>query len=768
MKTRHWHRHRLFGGLLLLLLLSLSARPSESVAPAVVSIRVENAFPPGSGEVIITFEVDSADPNAATVDSFKIVNIDNIVGDSELTEWDPSGGGSCTANTLAANDLIAATNGKACFVAGSSPPEHVSSFAYVAVDADDGNDESNAAATVTIVTYNQQDCTDIPDLGSTPSFFAPPTPAVTISLDVLRIHFQIDAAYIRNQSSYLIDFWDFDVTPGTGDHANGVNRTCSNHDAASLSPYEFTEGWLTSPQADFDGDVHASIPDALDNPDYVPYYTTNTVWSVAALSCSQVRFTASIPVSALVRNTQPTDCFYARDSDPAASSTTGLAYAASLYINVVRPRDMEDVDAGYFKTTFIYPFQFSIAETVTDLEATSEEWDFVVNILDFDVVHSGGSEGLTITLRTVIEDPEGIANSANILQSGFSAASYPLKSQRDAAGKQPVLTRVADNGNCAGSLNPCVISWTAVFSELTEVQAGSISNFNLQYTGEFEFQWSTEVGGDILRANFYVDVSAEDPGTDIGEIPVPSAVEFFETQAAMQLVVSQPNGISPSVFSSGEDIWVRHSFLVDDADAKAFEFTLKQAFVCYSMVAGVVPTIAGGNTGCSVDIEGVIEEGRGSRIVLFDEVTLPAGIADVTPANPGEIAKVWDWRQVDFDAGGWESERTVHNGFGIRAQPLVVEDRQQDWYFHIVSGVSQAPLDKRRGEKEEARREEVVHTFVPVKRKRKRKRKQQTEGSTGELGRQLQSVTILPERPESEGGGSGAGRTTGVFELGYL
>ncbi|KAL6061767.1 hypothetical protein QOT17_012663 [Balamuthia mandrillaris] len=729
-------------------LLTLYLTKTLAVAPAVLDVRVENPFPPGSGTVVIVFQVDPEDANAANADTFKIISIGNIQGDSELYAWD-AGTNTCSATALAASDEITVANGKACFVGGATPAEHVSSFTYVAVDADDADDESDTAATVYIYTYDQQDCSGIPDLGSAGSFSAPPAPSVTITLNGLQVQFQVDVAYIRNQSSYMIDFWDFDITPTTGDSADGAGRTCSNHDDANFVA-DFADWWFSSPQADYDSVVHASIPDALDNTDYMPYVTTGTEWAVTAVDCDTVRFTSSIPVSALVRNTEAGDCSYSGDTDPAASAT-GLDYTANLFVNVIRPRDEDDDAAGYYKTTFVFPFTFSIAETVTDLDVISEEWDFEVNILDFDVTHSGGNEGLVFTFRTLIQDPDRVTpvNSPNILQAGFAATNYPLKAARDAASEQPTLTRVGDNGNCAGSTNPCIITWTADFDELTQPQAGGESNFNAQYTGEFEFTWTT-TGGDVLQANIYVDISAEDPDTDLGEIPVPSAIEFFETQAAMQLVDTNPTGMNPAVFSSGEDIWVRHSFLVDDADVQAFEFTLKQAFVCYSMVPGVSPSIAGAGTGCAADIDGVTEVGRGSRIVLFDETTLPGGIPD-TAAGAGVLAKNWDWRQVDFDAANWENGQTVHNGFGIRAQPLVIDDEQRDWYFHIVSGVAQAPL-KRRG----SGAAKEVHTLIPMRR--------QSAQEYADSGQQLQSVTIIPEKQEEEDGGS-ANNIEPIFKL---
>ena len=55
---------------------------------------------------------------------------------------------------------------------------------------------------MTVVNYNVQLCPAIPDLGASGFSTAPPSPTVTITLDGLEIHFEITAAYVRNQTAW--------------------------------------------------------------------------------------------------------------------------------------------------------------------------------------------------------------------------------------------------------------------------------------------------------------------------------------------------------------------------------------------------------------------------------------------------------------------------------------------------------------------------------------------------------------------------------------
>jgi hypothetical protein len=64
-------------------------------------------------------------------------------------------------------------------------------------------------------------------------------------------------------------------------------------------------------------------------------------------------------------------------STPVATAS-GLNYTANLYVFALRPRDINNATAGYYKASFVYPFSFRLQQTVTDLRSTSSKWAFKV------------------------------------------------------------------------------------------------------------------------------------------------------------------------------------------------------------------------------------------------------------------------------------------------------------------------------------------------------------------------------------------------------
>ncbi len=154
-------------------------------------------------------------------------------------------------------------------------------------------------------------------------------------------------------------------------------------------------------------------------------------------------------------------------------------------MNALRPKDLTNQAAGYYKTSFAYPFSFRLQQTVTDLSSTSSAWAFAVAVDDL-VVTRGTS--LTLKLETSIRAP-GV-NSPDITTASFRMATgYPYQAARTTAGKSPVLTRVSDNSHCGTSETvACVIVWQMVLPELTQVEAGgSMAQYNQQYIGAYSF-----------------------------------------------------------------------------------------------------------------------------------------------------------------------------------------------------------------------------------------------------------------------------------------
>jgi hypothetical protein len=298
---------------------------------------------------------------------------------------------------------------------------------------------------------------------------------------------------------------------------------------------------------------------------------------------------------------------------------------------------------------------------------------------------------LTLELETTISAPA--TNSPDVAQADFALVGYPNLATHTSVSKDAILARLGDNGNCAtATTSPCVIRWRVVLPELTLAQTpgGTMGAYNQQYIGTYSFTWLTSTGDD-LAANFIINAVAAN-ATDLGELAVPTAIYFFRTSPAMLNTAS--TGLSVPTFSSGEKVWVRHSFLVDSADVSAYRFTLQRAWVCWSSVPGFAPTVNPG-TGCSQDIPGVMQASLGQRVLLFN-ISGSGGIADVTaPAGSTQKSKLWGWTQVLPTSGTWGGP-TTNNGFSINALPLVFDASIHNYFFHLESEVTQTPLSKKR------------------------------------------------------------------------
>jgi hypothetical protein len=193
-----------------------------------------------------------------------------------------------------------------CFWADTSlTPEFESSLTYVALDS--SANEGSTPQTVVVVTYSVQQCPAIPDLGESGFASVPPSPTVSITLSGLAIKFEVTVAYVRNQTSWMVDFFNFDSSAASPHSADGAGRTCANHAEATYAGLDFSQWWSSQPRANFDNSVHASITNALGSSALPNWVTTGTKWVATNVGCDKVKFTAIIPTVNLIA-TGDDDC----------------------------------------------------------------------------------------------------------------------------------------------------------------------------------------------------------------------------------------------------------------------------------------------------------------------------------------------------------------------------------------------------------------------------------------------------------------------------
>jgi hypothetical protein len=92
-----------------------------------------------------------------------------------------------------------------------------------------------------------------------------------------------------------------------------------------------------------------------------------------------------------------------------------------------------------------------------------------------------------------------------------------------------------------------------------------------------------------------------------------------------------------------------------------------------------------------------MEARLGQSVLLYNvsEPTNNGAIVDVVaPSGSIEKSRIFDFDLVEPTDAAWPN-RSVQNGFGVNALPLVVDATIRTYYFHLVSQVSQSPLSKR-------------------------------------------------------------------------
>lgn len=415
--------------------------------------------------------------------------------------------------------------------------------------------------------------------------YAPPVPTCRIHYDrtVQRFTLNVTGAYLTDQSTYLIDFDDFNAGNSNygGNNLRQNKGTCaSRDDIGNAAAVPFIEMWYAAPTATF--------PHSLDGS--YPAYHPRSTWSVSTINndCSQVYFNTSYSFTNL------THC-KKRDDTYAVALTTRdgmLMYTGNVYVNILVPIDLNHEEWGYTKFRNVYPFEFGFKQRMTALVGVPSEEDIRVFVRSAQLDSAGI---LTLTIETQYARPDGL-NTASVSPTNTHIA----------------LTSSADA--CNGAQQLCIQLWQ---------YGGSVAWDPQVDDGTYTLTWQAIDDGHpisvvITLAEKLQEVQSE-TGLDIGSLQL----RVFNTSSDMQL---GQNAIDNTyVFDPRDTVFVRADLMVPTADEQNFGLVIENAYLCYSAIEGYqIEYSENGKQGCLDPF--ILDTERFQLINNTVAITTPQGI----------------------------------------------------------------------------------------------------------------------------------------------
>ena len=204
----------------------------------------------------------------------------------------------------------------------------------------------------------------------------------------------------------------------------------------------FSSWWWSAPRATYNRTIDTSIDPALNDDVYPNYDTTNSRWSITAVDCSTVKYQATIPVSNLVLNSS-SDC-HKNDSIFCDHHLWRFGVLRHPLRQCPSSHRLFSGSSGYFRSTFGFPFTFSMQTTVSNIVGTSSKWAFSVSVLNSLVTYTGSSPNYMLNCK--LPSPLASLTSPNV--SAWTLLGFPYSAQHIGA-DAPTLNRLTDNETAA-------------------------------------------------------------------------------------------------------------------------------------------------------------------------------------------------------------------------------------------------------------------------------------------------------------------------------
>jgi hypothetical protein len=463
------------------------------------------------------------------------------------------------------------TNGQPLSGAITAPPDHRVSNAQgliqwspVAVDHDQTIrvffrlTSATATKQCTLLIERYQSCLAIPALKDSKgnTVHSPPVPQCRIHFEssLQRFTLKVNATYLRDDATYLVDFDDFDPKL---DNLRYMYGNCANRD--SLPPpaqLPFREMWYSAPTSTYPHSIDGSYPAyktrsswMMDNEDHCDRIVYNTSYSFNDLTHCQNRGIGSGYAVALT------------------TENSMLMYRGNVYVNVLVPIDLNQEQWGYTKFRHVYPFEFGFKQRVSALVGTPTEQDLRVFIRSAQLLPNGQLQLVVETQYARLEGLKAPSVNPNRL----------------------LITQGSDPCSGSGSSQLCIQEWHYA----TDVN----SPWSVADNHAYSFGWQAVYDSHPMTVTITIQQQLQEvqseTGLDIGSLQL----RVFYTQS--DLVLGQNPVNNDHTFDPRDTVYVRADLVVPTDDQQNFGLRVVNAYLCYSAIEGYqIEYAENGKQGC--------------------------------------------------------------------------------------------------------------------------------------------------------------------------
>eukprot|EP00761_Pharyngomonas_kirbyi_P000566 gb/GECH01000566.1/.p1 GENE.gb/GECH01000566.1/~~gb/GECH01000566.1/.p1 ORF type:complete len:925 (+),score=251.57 gb/GECH01000566.1/:1-2775(+) len=480
-------------------------------------------------------------------------------------------------------------------------------------------------------------CDDIPQLfefGGEMNH--PPEPQVNIHYNPndQKFHFTVDAAYLRERSSYFIDFVKFNY-PSNGEYevTNCENRETNWKQSRTE---DFHKQWLSA--------AHAHQPGALGTSQFKAYGPSG-IWQLESMSCDKIQYSTALTLSDMLTCQD-------REGTPSVAfnhipGTSIAELSGELYVSIVIPVDPESGPSeGFTVLEYRYPFTFQFnLELSHSVSISGVAQEDVSNFISMKpMIESYGINDhklLELNLKTRLEGAEGAhLDNPSVLSIIPVSVSTRPKLECEVPCEQE--WKITSEQALQDYIDDYQVSW-------------KITNCNAQ--GNCEDSGRT--------AKLKMSLALSHPIQQMGK-------DDFEAQISVHNSLDSSE-VNQGPYEQGDFVFLKKELVLNKNQENSYHLMIENVWICYPSVSSYTPVWDPENDhyGCS--------QAHGKEL---PESNILQIIKEGSPERKGKAAA--------FEAQIHSPQESVlphwsSAGVSMKAQPMTSNDRT--YMVHIESTI---------------------------------------------------------------------------------